>query len=174
MTFSIISNNCWGSDYYSNNNIEYKTPFVGLFIHAPCYIKLLMNFNDYMNLELYHLNKSKYGETKYPIGTLGDIEIHFLHERSFEIAKEKWDRRKKRMDEPYFVKFCDRDNFDKQYIEFFNSVPFKHKVLFLSSKFKNTSPSIVNIAGECPTGNKLYKKWDVNKVCKRLNYDLLK
>ncbi len=56
----IITNNCYGLKYYSLRKIQYNTCFIGLFIFAPCYIKLLENFNNIMNLPLYKnvLNQS--------------------------------------------------------------------------------------------------------------------
>lgn len=33
--FTIISNNCWGGFVYQKFNLQYRTPFVGLFIFAP-------------------------------------------------------------------------------------------------------------------------------------------
>ena len=40
MIRSIITNNCYGTQYYTDENYEYKTPFIGLFLFAPCYINL--------------------------------------------------------------------------------------------------------------------------------------
>ena len=44
-TSTIISNNCWGGFVYQKFNLQYRTPFVGLFIFAPDYIELLENFD---------------------------------------------------------------------------------------------------------------------------------
>ena len=92
--YSIISNNCYGTNYYKINNIEYNTPFIGLYIYAECYINLLEKFDNYINLELIEIKKSKYGIFNYPIGLLGNSEIHFIHYNNFNEAKIKWDRRK--------------------------------------------------------------------------------
>ena len=42
-SFTIISNDCWGAEVYIDTNTQYLTPFVGLMLMAPCYIKLLQN-----------------------------------------------------------------------------------------------------------------------------------
>lgn len=47
--FTIISNNCWGGELYKELNLAYNTPFIGLFIYAPCYIKMLKNLRFYLN-----------------------------------------------------------------------------------------------------------------------------
>ena len=71
MIFSIITNNCYGTQYYTDENYKYKTPFIGLFLFAPCYINFLENYNKYINEKLLQINKSKYGNFNYPIGLIG-------------------------------------------------------------------------------------------------------
>lgn len=79
--FTIISNNCWGGHVYQDLDLEYLTPFVGLYFHLPCYLKLLKNFEHYMNQQLTFTDKSIYEkadskreENYYPLGKLDDIE----------------------------------------------------------------------------------------------------
>ena len=40
---------------------------------------------------------SKYGSFDYPVGILDDVEVHFMHYADFDVAKKKWDERKKRI-----------------------------------------------------------------------------
>ena len=40
-TVTILSNNCWGTFMYKYCNLEFNSPFIGLFVFAPDYIKLL-------------------------------------------------------------------------------------------------------------------------------------
>lgn len=49
---TIISNNCWGGFMYQSCKLEYQSPFVGLFILAPCYIELLERFDEVINRPL--------------------------------------------------------------------------------------------------------------------------
>lgn len=87
--FVIISNNCWGGSLYRWYNRSYNSPFVGLFLYGPCYIKLLSNFDSYIKKELNFIKTSSYKDRKkdYPVALLGDIEIHFTHYKSEEKAK---------------------------------------------------------------------------------------
>ena len=48
--FVIISDNCWGGAVYQWYDRPYNSPFVGLGIYGECYIKLLSNFDYYMNI----------------------------------------------------------------------------------------------------------------------------
>ena len=62
--FTIISNNCWGGFVYQKFNLQYRTPFVGLFIFAPDYIELLENFDILIEKKLFFIDagSSKYKE----------------------------------------------------------------------------------------------------------------
>ncbi|MBN2662842.1 MAG: DUF1919 domain-containing protein, partial [Bacteroidales bacterium] len=139
--FCIISSNCWAGHVYQSLNKPYNTPFVGLFINAPDYIKLLQNFDQLMESELDFKLKSKYEslDIYYQIGVLpGDIEIHFMHYKSEAEAFDKWNRRKKRMlkeKNRIFVKFDDRDFCEQKHIDTFHKLDFINKISFTKKKY---------------------------------------
>lgn len=105
--FTIISNNCWGGVCYDYFGIAKLSPTVGCFIMTDDYLKFIENLNYYLKQELVFitLDKSKHYEEwkkdpdmrNVPIGVLDDIEIAFLHYRDSSVAKEKWNRRVKRV-----------------------------------------------------------------------------
>ncbi len=136
----IISRNCWGGQVYQYLQKPYNTPFVGLFLFGPCYMKLLSNFDAYMKVDLKFIPLSKYPESKnnYPIGLLNDVELHFQHYETAEEATEKWNRRRERMFEHvdkdnYFFMVCDRRGIKPQDLTNFHELPFKNKVSFAFS-----------------------------------------
>ena len=73
----------------------------------------------------------------YPIGSIGNgIEVHFLHYKSAEEAKAKWERRAARVGGDVarlFVKFDDRDGTTPDHLQAFDSLPLEHKVCFHAS-----------------------------------------
>ena len=151
--FSIISDNCWGSFTYQYFNLPYNTPFVGLFLFSPDYIKLLKNIKWYLGTDIMFISpfESKYKDElikngtfgTYPIGILSDVEIHFLHYESELEAKNKWSRRVQKIDyDNLVVKFCDRDLATKELILEFAALDFKRKVLLLAKNY-GTSLEIV-------------------------------
>ena len=144
MIHSIITNNCYGIKYYTDKKFKYKTPFIGLFFFAPCYINFLENYNNYIDQEIIEVKKSKYGNFNYPIGKIGISEIHFLHEKSFKEASTKWNRRKKRLVEfkKCIIKMCDRDLFDEKIFERFINLDHPNKILFISKKWDKTKYNI--------------------------------
>jgi len=134
--FTIISNNCWGGHVYQDLNLEYRSPFVGLYLHLPCYLKLLNNLEHYMDQELTFSDTSKYEkadrkrkENYYPFGKLDDIELHMLHYSSEDEAYSKWNRRKERMnwDNLFYKISADNDEYI-DLLEEFDKLKFPNKV----------------------------------------------
>jgi len=135
--FVIISNNCWGAKLYNRLDLPYNTPFVGLFIMGPDYLKLLTDLDFYLNKSLFFVKKSRWisDPVNYPIGLLDDIEIHFMHYKDKNEAKSKWERRVARMLEVkdkdrYYFKICDRDLSNDDIITKFHNLPYKNKISF--------------------------------------------
>lgn len=143
--FSIISSNCVGAKIYQEFGLPYKTPFVGVFLFAPCYIKLLKNFKKTLSSQMRFEKKSQYDEANnfrknnkyYPIGYIGEgIEVHFLHSENEDECLRKWDRRLQRInwDNLYFS-FTDRDLCTEEILWEFDTLPYKNKVCFTAKKY---------------------------------------
>jgi uncharacterized protein (DUF1919 family) len=138
--FTIISANCWGGAVYEDLKLPYQSPTIGLFFYAPCYLELLKDLKTNINLALSFITASKYQEANiyrdknynYPIGVLGDaIEIHFLHYKTEAEAKDKWERRRQRINwDNLFIACTDRDGMTEQLMTAFDELPYKNKVLF--------------------------------------------
>ena len=163
----IVTNNCYGTKYYRKNKLQYNTPFIGLMIYLPCYIKLLENFNKYMKKKPKPCLKSKYGNYKYPIMKINDIEIHCMHDKDIDECIEKWERRKKRMlpINKCHIKMCDRDKYVDNLGQRFVKLKFKNKKLFLSKKnyFKNNRTIKTKYKNRCPDGYALGKDYPIRK-----------
>ena len=107
-TMSIISNNCLGGAISNTLNYSYNSPTVGLYFMYPDYITFLEHLEGFISSKLKFKTQSFYKfvnkereDNPYPIGRLEyggfEIEIEFLHYHSEEEAKEKWERRCKRI-----------------------------------------------------------------------------
>jgi uncharacterized protein (DUF1919 family) len=106
--FSIVCANCWGAEAYRHLELPYLTPFVGLFVEAPCYMRLLGDLRGFLaepftfaeHSRYPHINVMRAGGRlpQYPIGVLRDeVEIHFLHYDDRDEAADKWARRATRV-----------------------------------------------------------------------------
>lgn len=148
--FTIISNNCWGGMTSEVYGLQKSSPTVGCYFYADDYLKFIEHLAHYISLDLAFISadEAKHkdwiyddGSEKYPIGQLGDIEIIFLHYPNKEIAKEKWDRRCKRINWDNLVfKFSHQNHFTYQDLERFDkmSLPGK-KILFVNNPMPELS-----------------------------------
>lgn len=128
---SIISNHCWGGFTYHSLKAEFLSPFINMFVLQEDYLRLLENFDDYMKEEVrYYKNEYEPNlQKEYPVGLLGDIELHFNHYESFEKAKEKWDERKQRINrEKLFIEMLTED---EETAQRFDKLPFERKAVFV-------------------------------------------
>lgn len=145
--FTIISNNCWGGMVYESYNIPKLSPTVGLFFMASDYIKFIYDLKGYIDgtLTFIKQEKSKWKDApqvsgdkrfgSYPIGVLSNgkegIEIFFLHAHSEEEAREKWERRCKRINwDRLLIKFNDQNGCTEKEVNQFMNLNYKNKVFF--------------------------------------------
>ena len=141
MGLTIISNNCSGARLQQDLRMQYQSPTIILQILPEEYPKFCMHLKHYMDAELkeykefseiHHLQMVKLlgQEPYFPCGIIDDVAVLFQHYETFEEAKEKWERRKARMDydhigymfvleKPYIVEAME-----------FGNLPLKNSVLF--------------------------------------------
>ena len=142
-TVTIISNNCWGGFMYQSCSLKYQSPFIGLFMFAPDYIKMLENLEENLTKRIKYINQedSKYKnylKKNFIIGVFEgtDIEIIFKHYHSIEEVEKKWNRRLKRINlQNMIVKFSDSDLCTDDLIYRFEALPFQHKVCFTAKPY---------------------------------------
>jgi uncharacterized protein (DUF1919 family) len=167
-SFSIISNDCWGAEVYRNFGIAYRTPFVGLFIMAPCYVTMLKNLKFFIEADLIFTKASKYEERNsdreaknkfYPIGLLnGEVEIHFLHYSSEQEAFETWNKRKQRINwSDLYIKFDSaKDACTIELLQEFDSLPYVNKLCIGKQEFPSVKCA-VGFDNWQTDGAKMYK-----------------
>lgn len=170
--FVIISNNCFGSQAYQTLKLPYSSPFVGMFLFGPCYLKLLQNFDFYLEQDLVFITKSVYKDKlqAYPIALLHDVELHFLHYESQEEVLDKWYRRLERLkmqmnNVDLFFQISDQDLVDRDIIKAFHKLDFKNKLSFAAFNIDGlTNEQHVNVYKSynkhklsTPNGKKLFE-----------------
>lgn len=129
---TIISSNCIGGLIYNDCGLKFNSMTINLFFEAEDFIKFVEKLEYYLNLELVEIKLDNYN---YPIGMLGDLKIHFVHYKSFDEAKNKWDIRKKRVNyENILIIMTDRDGCNNQLVNRFHRLPY-NKVLFSCKKY---------------------------------------
>lgn len=158
--FSIISNNCWGGVVYDRYALPYLTPTIGLWIPPKDYVKFLSNIQHYLDSDIEQisyershvhellLERKKTGRYNFDldtliIGRIDDIDIIFIHYNSFDVARDKWNRRKQRINwDNLLVKMNDQNGCTLEDVQQFLSLKYKNKLFFTSNDkwkgFENT------------------------------------
>lgn len=142
--FTVISNNCWAGKLYQYLDMPYLSPTVGLYFFADDYLKFVKNLRYYMSQDLTFItvNESRYKDILIarhhdivPLAKLDDVEIVFLHYKTKEEAKEKWNRRRQRInwDKLYF-KFSKMNLCTEDHLKKFSELPFRHKFMLNNRK----------------------------------------
>lgn len=166
--FTIVSSNCWGGILYQDLGLNYQSPFVNQYMHTPCFIKLARHFPEYMKMELTVSTKSKYfpAATAYPVGHLGDIEIHFIHYSLEENVIGRWNDRKARMhfNKLLFV-LCERDQCTSADVKEFDQLPV-NKLMFTAKNYGlKSSFKVFSLGGEVLSADLMigfsYKEADI-------------
>ena len=141
--FSIVASTCNGGVVCSDLGIRFNSPFVNLYILPDDFIQIARNLPFYMNCELMEYKQHQY---TFPVGMLdGDIKVFFMHYKTFQEAKEKWDLRKKRINyNNLFFMMTDRDGCTEQHIKQFDILPYKHKIIFTSKPYPYKSVVFCN------------------------------
>jgi hypothetical protein len=189
----IVSNNNYGKNYYEVNDLLRNTPFTdGVFIHAPCYIKLLENFESYMKLTPKALDNTKLSFYKnkhnmdYAIGMLifdddddTRVELHFVDTlpKNINTAITKWELEKRRMKNyrSCLFKLCDNDDtlFSSEIGHRFIKLKYINKVMFLSNQnlkeFEEPSKKTHTMVfptktDKTPNGDDLEKLYKINFI----------
>ena len=140
--FSILANNCWGGIVSRDRRLPYNSPTCGTYFFSKDYLRFLSDVHRYLETELEELpvRESRYAEElvslhgeEVVLGRMDDVEVVLLHYPTFAEAKEKWDRRKKRIRwDNLLVKYSDQNGFVPEDFETFRELPFANR-LFLTT-----------------------------------------
>lgn len=125
---TLISQNCIGGVFYHDMQLPFLSPTVNAFIPQPDFIRFVNDLKHYIQTPMV----MRWGE-EYPIGTIEDIEIHFVHYETCREAEEAWERRKQRiMYDRIVVLSTDRDGFTDEVFAAWEKLAYP-KVLFTAN-----------------------------------------
>lgn len=125
---SIIASNCNGGIISHDLGLQFKSPFVNLWMKPGDYIKLISNLEEYLRSDLNFISEEG---ISYPVAMLNDIKIYFQHFKTKEEAESCWKRRRKRINyDNIAVFFTDRDGCTYQMLQEFDKLPYERKVAF--------------------------------------------
>jgi uncharacterized protein (DUF1919 family) len=156
---TVISQNCIGGVFYHDMGLQFRSPTVNAFVAGPEFMKLVLELPSYMACEIV----MRWGE-EYPIGSLGDAEIHFVHYDTCEEAKEAWNKRKERINwNRIFVIGTDRDGFDEACYAQWRQIPYPKLLLTAHPEYEEDAICFHEYSGDGQVGDlitnrKFYRK----------------
>ena len=137
--FSVISNDCSATYIYTDLGMKKLSPTCGLTVEYDLFTTFCRHLREYLSLPVDTPTEEelkKYPGCTAPIGILHgknglpDIGLIFTHYPSLEDAREKWYRRRERVnyDNLYFIMCCGRDK-DESIQDDFESLPYENKIM---------------------------------------------
>ncbi|MBF0601914.1 DUF1919 domain-containing protein [Limosilactobacillus oris] len=136
--FTLLSSNCTAGVIYHDLGLKFISPTINLWFSPNDYIKFLTNLPYYLSTNC--LVEDIETDKNYPVGILGEsenkIRLYFQHYSSFQIAKLKWNQRKKRVNlNNLYVIMTDRDGATKNDLIDFDNLPYKNKIILTCKKY---------------------------------------
>lgn len=129
--FSVIASFCGGGTLYHDLGMRFLSPTVNLAFDGEDFCKFCLNLEHYISQELVEHRTEL---VSHPVGMLDDVQILFVHYKTFAEAKEKWEERSKRINfDRIFVMATDRDGMTNC-MEQFDRIPYK-KVMYTAKPY---------------------------------------
>ena len=132
--FTILCSNCIGGVIYHRLGKQFLSPTINLYFSQPDFVLFCVYLDHYLNQELIFINS----EFDYPVGILEGngtsiptITIYFNHDKSEEVAKDNWEKRKCRIHrDNLFIMLYMLDGVTIEQLRMIEKIPCKNKVVF--------------------------------------------
>lgn len=118
--FTILTPNCMAGLIYHRLGERFNSPTIDLSLNTDDFCSFLENFEYYLSKDIIEYTEKDdlidvpIGIIK-GVGKIPDIRINFVHYKTFEQGRKKWNERKKRINrENLYVIMCDIDNIYEQ------------------------------------------------------------
>lgn len=139
---SILCNNCTGGFILHDLGLRFDSPTINMFFHNLDFFDFVEHFEYYIKQPLIQIKNPRYDTNApdYPVAILSgggyyrDIELHFLHYKSFDEANAKWEIRKSRLhpENLYVIWTFMGMPQDEEIYARAQKLPVKNKVLFVN------------------------------------------
>lgn len=141
---SIFSINCFGGFISNILGLQFRSPFVNLFMHQEEFVRLLRHPKIYLEEKLIFQQTAWEHALKweYPVYTLGNVSLYMNHYPNFDEAVRKWNDRKQRINWYNLIAIMDTDK--PEILEKFDVLPYGKKVCFVPFKSNFDSAFYIN------------------------------
>ena len=160
---SIISRNCLGGGIYHILGLQFLSPTINMVMSQKDFIKFVNNLHYYLSTNLSELDNISY-EVNYPMAKCDDLIFHLVHYKTFDEAKEKWNKRRLRVNfEHIFVLNTDQDDYSNAIAKEFQKIRYP-KACLVNSPNKCLDANFYYIPGfenSKSVGNLLERKSNI-------------
>lgn len=148
---TIIASNCTGGFLYHWLGLEFKSPFINLYLTPTDFLTAMENFDLFMTTPIVEMHNSGHN---YPVGIGAlDTRIHFMHYPSFDVAVNTWNKRKARMRKDNMCIFLSNwGGGDVQQLERFDRLPFPWKKVFTDKEYPEIQSAFCLKGFDCKNG----------------------
>lgn len=136
---TLITSDCFGGIAYHNLGLQFRSPTINLYFSKKDFIVFCNDIPSFFEAELV---EEKDDTVSFPVGILvsgeNKVRLNFMHYKTFEEAKEKWDERKQRVDfsNIHVIQIIDRATAED--IANFETIPYEKKMLITSENVTNS------------------------------------
>lgn len=166
-SFSLLATNCVGGVMLHDLGLRFMTPTINTVLPAESFLRFVDGLGTYLSRPVVDAGRSPAG---YPVGKIGDVQVHFVHYATFEDASRKWQERALRVN-VHNVRLCmtDRDGFRPEHLVRFAALP--HPKVLLSHVPMPEWESVVTVPGFERIGSvggvTRYCNWFGDRYCDR-------
>ena len=164
---SILTNNCLAGFLYHDYWMRFMSPIINMQMSPGDFLSLCSQLDFYMEVDLEEEKApdntvfSELGGQRvdFPVGRLGDLTLYFQHYACFEEAREKWERRKKRLNKRqlYIILLVSHCTGEMMY--HFERLPWANKLLLyedIEKKIDGQPENVICMEGLKDSGRQWY------------------
>ncbi len=138
---SIFSINCFGGFVSHLLGLPFRSPFINLWLENEDFIKFLRAPRVYLEYPP-HFEKLYAEDQPYPVASLGNISLNMMHYKTFDEARDAWERRKTKIN--WYNLFVEMWTEKPEELEQFDEMPYGKKICFVPFKSDLDSAWYIN------------------------------
>ena len=137
--FTILSQNCIGSVMYHDLGVRFSSPTINVRFDPNEFVIFLEDIEHFLKEELVFVKS----DCSYPVAKLCGVTIEFVHYKSSEEARHKWQERKSRINWDNIFVICTDENMSMDMIRRFDGLcRFPNKILFTNKYLPQYSSTV--------------------------------
>lgn len=130
---SIVASNCAGGFLYHWLGLEFKSPFINLYLSNDDFLEAMENLDAFLEGEIVEDTQN---QESYPVGVgFHGIRLNFMHYKTFDEAMTKWNARKTRLLRDKMCVMLTNWNGEERILERFEKLPYQNKIAFVNKPF---------------------------------------